>query len=85
MSKIVGVTVGTPISPNTIEKALNPVKTVNGNAPDENGDVQLSVGMPEDMAALEESMNELNATMEELFDGVAGISEMLDDINGEVV
>lgn len=40
---------------------------------------------PEGLASLEESIDGLNTTMEELFDGVAGISEMLDDINGEVV
>lgn len=37
--KIIGVTVGTTISPKKIEKELNPVKTVNGQAPDENGNV----------------------------------------------
>lgn len=41
MSKIIGVTVGTPISPKKIEEKLNPVKTVNGNAPDENGNVEV--------------------------------------------
>lgn len=37
--KIIGVTVGTTISPKKIEKELKPVKTVNGQAPDENGNV----------------------------------------------
>lgn len=37
--KIIGVTVGTPTSPQKIEEKLKPVKTVNGIAPDENGNV----------------------------------------------
>lgn len=37
--RIIGVTVGTPISPKAIERKLNPVKSVNGVAPDENGNV----------------------------------------------
>lgn len=45
----------------------------------------LAAMSPEGLASLEESIDGLNTTMEELFDGVAGISEMLDDINGEVV
>jgi hypothetical protein len=39
MSKIYGVTVGTPISPAKIAEKLKPVKTVNGVTPDENGNV----------------------------------------------
>lgn len=41
MSKIIGVTVGTPTSPKKIEEELKPVKTVNGVAPDENGNVEV--------------------------------------------
>ena len=41
MSKIIGVTVGTPTSPAKIEKELKPVKTVNGKEPDENGNVEV--------------------------------------------
>jgi len=43
MSKIIGVTVGTPLSPSEIEGTLNPVKTVNGKAPDENGNVDIKI------------------------------------------
>lgn len=43
--KIIGVTVGTPISPNRIAAKIKPVKTVNGTAPDENGNVNISVGV----------------------------------------
>ena len=39
MSKIIGVTVGTPLSPAKIAEKLKPVKTVNGVEPDENGNV----------------------------------------------
>jgi hypothetical protein len=38
------VTVGTPISPATIERKLKPVKTVNGIGADENGNVNIEVG-----------------------------------------
>lgn len=39
--KIIGVTVGTPLSTAKIEEKLKPVKTINGEAPDENGNVKL--------------------------------------------
>ena len=42
--KIVGVTVGTPISPKALENKLKPVKTVNGVAPDEYGNVEVAGG-----------------------------------------
>lgn len=41
--KIIGVTVGTPISPSKIEKELKPVKTVNGTCPDDNGNVAIDL------------------------------------------
>lgn len=41
--KIIGVTVGTPLSPSKIEKDLKPVKTVNGVKPDENGNVSVPI------------------------------------------
>ena len=40
--KIIGVTVGTPLSPSKIENELKPIKTVNGEAPDENGNVTVN-------------------------------------------
>lgn len=39
--KIIGVTVGTPTSPKKMAQEINPVKTVNGNAPDANGNVNV--------------------------------------------
>jgi hypothetical protein len=44
MSKIIGVTVGTPTSPAKMEQELKPVKTVNGIVPDENGNVVVEGG-----------------------------------------
>ena len=44
MSKIYGVTVGTPINPARIERDIKPVKTVNGRFPDENGNVVVGGG-----------------------------------------
>ncbi len=43
MSKIIGVTVGTPISPKKLSEKLSPVKTVNGKSPDANGNVEIVV------------------------------------------
>lgn len=43
MRKIIGVTVGTPTSPTKMERELNPVKTVNGQTPDENGNVEFDI------------------------------------------
>ena len=44
MSKrIIGVTVGTPISPVGMERKIKPVKTVNGISADENGNVEIDV------------------------------------------
>lgn len=42
--KIIGATVGTPISPAKIEERINPVKTVNGLRPDKNGNVKVEGG-----------------------------------------
>lgn len=47
MSKIIGVTVGTPTSPAKMEEELKPVKTVNGIAPDKNGNVEVAGGSGE--------------------------------------
>ncbi len=43
MSKIIGVTVGTPTSPKAMAKELKPVTSVNGTTPDENGNVELKL------------------------------------------
>lgn len=47
--RIIGVTVGTPISPKAMERKLKPVKTVNGIEPDQNGNVNINGGTGEDV------------------------------------
>lgn len=42
--KIVGVTVGTPISPDSMRSKMKAVKSVNGISPDKNGNVAVEVG-----------------------------------------
>lgn len=44
MSKVIGGTVGVPTSISKIEQELNPVKTINGVAPDENGNIVFQGG-----------------------------------------
>jgi hypothetical protein len=58
--KIVGVTVGTPISPQTIKDKLKPVTSVNGVSADRNGNVEVSVPVtPEQIAnAVEKYLDE---------------------------
>lgn len=41
--KIFGITVSTPLSMHKIEDEIKPVKTVNGIAPDENGNVEIEI------------------------------------------
>ena len=41
MSKIIGVTVGTPISPQSIKEKIKPVTSVNGLKADKSGNVDL--------------------------------------------
>ena len=41
--KIIGATVGTPTSPAAMEEKIKPVKSVNGNFPDESGNVKIDV------------------------------------------
>lgn len=43
MSKIIGATVGTPTSLEKIDDELRPVKTVNGQSPDDSGDVKIKI------------------------------------------
>lgn len=42
--KIVGVTVGTSLSPEQIRKRIKPVTSVNGIKADENGNVEVDIG-----------------------------------------
>lgn len=38
--KIIGVTVGTPLSPRSIQNKINPITTINGISADENGEIK---------------------------------------------
>lgn len=60
MSKIIGVTVGTPTSPSRMEEALKPVKTVNGIEPDNDGNVELA-----EVGALAERLDAVDETLAE--------------------
>lgn len=51
MSKIIGVTVGTPTSIARIEEELSVVKSVNGVAPDVNGNVEVETAGAIDLDA----------------------------------
>lgn len=73
MSKIIGVTVGTNISPAKIGEKLKPVKTVNGKAPDENGNVEVGGGSVNEstlQAAINAALAQAKASGE--FDGKDG-------------
>jgi hypothetical protein len=50
--KIIGVTVGTPISASSLEDKLKPVKTINGVSPDVNGNVEVEGGLTDTARAL---------------------------------
>jgi hypothetical protein len=51
MSKIIGVTVGTTISPKKLKEDLKPVLSVNSAKPDENGNVEITVELTEEQKA----------------------------------
>lgn len=68
-STIYGNPVGTPLSPKKIEEVLNPVKTVNGKAPDENGNVNISESF---------SVRDFGATGNGSTDDSTAIQEALD-------
>jgi hypothetical protein len=73
MSKIIGVTVGTPISAAKIDEEIKPVKTVNNKAPDDNGNVNIEAGGidTDDLQdAIEDALAEAKASGE--FDGADG-------------
>ena len=57
--KIIGVTVGTPISPSKIQQKLNPVKTVNGKSPDANGNVELIIPDGADYVLTDDDKSEI--------------------------
>ena len=73
MNKIIGVTVGTPLSADKLKEKIKPVTSVNGVKADASGNVKVQGGVS--MEAVETYVS-----------GVVGdIDTLLDDINGEVV
>jgi hypothetical protein len=62
MSKIIGITVGTPLSPSTIKDKLKPVLSVNGTKADENGNVEIAAGGASEVP--DEDMLQLLAEMD---------------------
>lgn len=91
MNKVIGITVGTPISKEKIKEISGEVKTVNGVKPDDNGDVKITIpeqvtidsslsveGVAADAKAVGDKFAEIDSALN-------GIGTMLDDINGEVI
>ena len=60
--KIIGVTVGTPLSLSKIKSELKPVQTVNNIAPDKNGNVDVKGQLTEEQTAL---LNKLSGWYDE--------------------
>ena len=50
--KIIGITVGTPLSPQIMKEKLKPVLSVNGVKPDNNGNVIVEAVTIEEVTAL---------------------------------
>lgn len=74
-SKVIGVTVGTPISADTIKEKISPVMSVNGVMPDEHGNVEAGVNAGELRAAVDEAIQDAkDSGMFEGKDGEDGIS-----------
>ena len=75
---IIGVTVGTPISTKKIEEDICPAKTVNGNGPDKNGNVEVCAGnasivsTEEEMSAILSNATEIDMTKKFFYVGKDG-------------
>lgn len=82
--KIIGVTVGTPLSANWVKEKINPVRKVNGVSPDENGNVQTELSEEEVQTVVDHALREAKESGE--FDGANGVGivaiELVDE-NGE--
>ena len=74
---IIGVTVGTPISPKAIERKIKPVKSVNGVTPDENGNVAVDT-------MDEQSVQYLAENAVRAIDPVLSVNGVEPDENGNV-
>lgn len=73
MRKIIGVTVGTPLSADKIKEKIKPVMSVNGVEADETGNVQLETSVPSEeiRAAIEAALQEAKDSGE--FDGYSPV------------
>lgn len=69
--KIIGATVGTPLNPKKVGEIINPVKSVNGALPDENGNVEIAVstGASVDTIGLYATLHDALAQTNKLSDG----------------
>ena len=92
-SKVIGVTVGTTLSPDKIREKINPVMSVNGVVPDEHGNVEAGVNAGELRTAVDEALQD--AKDSGLFEGkdgkdgtsvtVANVSESTADGGNNIV
>lgn len=70
MSKIIGVTVGTPLSASVIKEKIKPVTSVNGVKADESGNVNVAAGGVDVQEVVEAALAEAKASG--AFDGKDG-------------
>lgn len=73
--KIIGVTVGTPISPKRVEAEIKPVKTIDGKEPDTNGNVD--TGIAKQLEDINKRIDDLHYTAVE----VSGFTSKVDGSN----
>lgn len=84
MSKILGVTVGTPLSPHTIKEKLKPVTSVNGVKPGADGNVEITIpsGGDVDLSGYAK-MDDIPTKVSELDNDVGYLTEH-QDISGKL-
>lgn len=76
--KIIGVTVGTPLSPEKISDTINPVKTVNNTRPDENGNVNVEFEFEFDPTEVEGKADKVDGATEGNFAGLDAEGNLTD-------
>lgn len=94
MSKIIGVTVGTPLSTDKLKEKIKPVTSVNGVKADASGNVEVQVttsGGDMQKSAYDASGAVAQAggisayVTQQINNGLGSVNAILDEINGEVV
>ena len=95
MSKIIGVTVGTPLSADKLKEKIKPVTSVNGVKADESGNVEVKI--PEQTGGdMQKSAYDASGAVaaaggipayvtQQINAGLGSVNAILDEINGEVV